>query len=151
MVAVCSKLAAPKGVGSLQFNCFDAIVALTRALRLRKRSDFQRVRQQGRVLTSRLLILAWIPNEQTTMRVGFVVSKRISKRAVDRNYIKRLLGEVMRGYAPKLTGGWDLVLSARHPILQADLPLLKQEIQSLLSRARLLSPAPIAEARTDLS
>src|SRR5205085_1870883 len=54
-------------------------VALKRALRLRKSSEFQRVRQQGRSTASRLLILAWTPNEVARLRVGFVVSKRISK------------------------------------------------------------------------
>jgi len=116
-------------------------VALNRALRLRKSSEFQRVRQQGRSLTSRLLILAWIPNDVGRLRVGFVVSKRISKRAVERNYIKRLLSEAIRPEIPKLSGGWDIVLSARNQITTADLHALEQDIVNLLHRARLLGPA----------
>jgi len=115
-------------------------VALNRALRLRKSSEFQRVRQQGRSLTSRLLILAWIPNDVGRLRVGFVVSKRISKRAVERNYIKRLLSEAIRPEIPKLSGGWDIVLSARNQITTADLRALEQDIVNLLHRARLLGP-----------
>ena len=116
-------------------------MALNRALRLRKSSEFQRVRQQGRSLTSRLLILAWIPNDVGRLRVGFVVSKRISKRAVERNYIKRLLSEAIRPEIPKLSGGWDIVLSARNQITTADLHALEQDIVNLLHRARLLGPA----------
>ncbi|TMD68455.1 MAG: ribonuclease P protein component [Chloroflexi bacterium] len=116
-------------------------MALNRALRLRKSSEFQRVRQQGRSLTSRLLILAWIPNDVGRLRVGFVVSKRISKRAVERNYIKRLLSEAIRPEIPKLSGGWDIVLSARNQITTADLRALEQDIVNLLHRARLLGPA----------
>jgi ribonuclease P protein component len=115
-------------------------VALNRALRLRKSSEFQRVRQQGRSLTSRLLILAWIPNDVGRLRVGFVVSKRISKLAVERNHIKRLLGEAIRPDIPKLSGGWDIVLSARNQITTADLHALEQDIVNLLHRARLLGP-----------
>src|SRR5947209_20584419 len=89
---------------ALEANCLVQycykVVALNRALRLRKGSEFQRVRQQGRSLTSRLLILAWIPNEVERPRVGFVVSKRISKHAVERNYIKRLLSEAIRPFLP---------------------------------------------------
>jgi len=116
-------------------------VALNRALRLHKSSEFQRVRQQGRSVTSRLLILAWIPNDVGRLRVGFVVSKRISKRAVERNYIKRLLSEAIRPEIPKLSGGWDIVLSARNQITTADLRALEQDIVNLLHRARLLGPA----------
>ena len=114
-------------------------MALNRALRLRKSSDFQKVRQQGRSITSRLLILAWIPNEQPRLRVGFVVSKRISKLAVERNYVKRLLGEAILHTLPSIPGGWDIVLSARNQVTTADLHVLEQDIVTLLHRARLLT------------
>jgi ribonuclease P protein component len=113
-------------------------VALKRALRLRKGSDFQRVRQQGRSITSRLLILAWIGNEVGRPRIGFVVTKRISKLAVERNYIKRLLSEAMRYALPDLLSGWDIVLSARNQVTTADLHTLEEDLVNLLNRARLL-------------
>ncbi len=116
------------------------VVALNRALRLRKSSEFQRVRQQGRSITSRLLILAWVPNEVGRLRIGFVVSKRISKLAVKRNRVKRLLSEAIRRHLSELPAGWDIVLSARNYITAADLPALEVEIVNLLHRARLLGP-----------
>jgi len=123
-------------------------VALNRASRLRKSSEFQRVRQQGRNITSRLLILAWTSNDVAQLRIGFVVSKRISKRAVDRNYLKRLLGEAIRPLLPELTPGWDIVLSARKDTLTADLHTLEQDIPVLLRRARLLAPAQKQERKS---
>jgi len=123
-------------------------VALNRALRLRKSSEFQRVRQQGRSITSRLLILAWASNDVAQLRIGFVVSKRISKRAVDRNYLKRLLGEAVRPLLPELTPGWDIVISARQGTLTADLHILEQDIPALLRRARLLAPASTREMKS---
>jgi ribonuclease P protein component len=113
-------------------------VALNRALRLRKNSDFQRVRQQGRSTASRLLILAWAPNEQAVLRVGFVVSKRVSKHAVERNYIKRLLSEAVRPVLPNIPAGWDLVFSAKSQTIGIGLPVLAQDVSQLLRRARLL-------------
>ncbi|HEV2656044.1 MAG TPA: ribonuclease P protein component, partial [Ktedonobacteraceae bacterium] len=114
-------------------------MALNRALRLRKNSDFQRVRQQGHSVTSRLLILAWTPNDEARVRLGFVISKRISKHAVTRNYIKRLLGEAIRPVLADLPVGLDIVFSARGQILGADLSMLRQDISTLLRRARLLA------------
>ena len=115
-------------------------MALNRAVRLRKSSDFQRVRQQGRAVSSRLLILAWVPNQDSKLRIGFSISKRISKQAVERNYIKRLLSEAIRGLLSELSPGWDIVLSARPAITTVDLPVLEQDVVSLLRRARLLKP-----------
>jgi ribonuclease P protein component len=113
-------------------------VALNHAVRLRKNSDFQRVRQQGRSIMSPLLILAWMPNDGARIRVGFVISKRISKRAVDRNYMKRLLSEAMRVFLPRLPGGLDIVVSARQEASSVDLRILKQDMLALLRKAHLL-------------
>ena len=115
-------------------------MALKRAFRLRKGSEFSRVRQQGRSLASRLLILAWAPNEESKLRIGLIVSKRISKRAVERNYIKRLLSEAIRGLLPELPTGWDIVLNARNAITSVNVHVLEQDLVSLLQRARLLKP-----------
>ena len=87
---------------------------------------------------SPLLILAWMPNDVVRTRVGFVVSKRVSKRAVDRNVIKRLLSEVMRVFLPRLPGGLDIVVSARQKANTANLRVLEQDMVILLRRAKLL-------------
>jgi ribonuclease P protein component len=113
-------------------------VALNHAIRLRKNSEFQRVKQQGRSIMSPLLVLAWTPNDEARTRIGFVVSKRIAKHAVDRNYIKRLLSEAIQGLLPGLPGGLDIVISARQKAKTANLRILEQEMVSLLRRAKLL-------------
>jgi ribonuclease P protein component len=79
-----------------------------------------------------------MPNDVVRTRVGFVVSKRVSKRAVDRNFIKRLLSEVMRDVLPRLPGGLDIVISARQKANMADLRTFEQDILVLLRRAKLL-------------
>jgi ribonuclease P protein component len=117
-------------------------VALKRAARLRKSGDFHRVRQQGRSISSRLLILAWSPNDTGRARIGFVVSKRISKLAVERNHLKRLLSEAARGCIPDIFPGMDIVISARNAASAATLQTLSGEIRILLQRAKLLTAAP---------
>jgi ribonuclease P protein component len=106
------------------------------------------VRQQGRHITSRLLILAWAPNKTEQIRIGFVVSKRITKLAAERNYIKRLLGEAVRPLLKNLSAGMDIVISARPSSLGADLPTLTLDIITLLHRARLLDVIPEVKADT---
>ncbi len=91
---------------------------------------------------SPLLILAWMPNDVEKIRVGFVVSNRISKRAVDRNYIKRLLSEAIRVFLPSLPTGLDIVVSARQKASTADLRTLEQDLLTLLRKAHLLEARP---------
>lgn len=64
--------------------------------RLRKRADFLRVQQaikdkQGRKWVSKGMIVETASNEVGCLRVGFTVSKRVSKLAVTRNRVKRRL------------------------------------------------------------
>ena len=87
---------------------------------------------------SPLLVLAWMPNDVARTRVGFVVSKRIAKHAVDRNYMKRLLSEAMRSLLPRLPGGLDIVISARQMANTANLRILEQDMVTLLCKAKLL-------------
>jgi ribonuclease P protein component len=135
MVVAFFGLAAPKDAGSSPSN---TIVALNRALRLRKNREFRQVRQQGRSITSRLLTLTWTPNDVARLRIGFIVSKHISKHAVTRNRIKRLLSEAIRPALSELPSGWDIVLSARAAAITADVHMFEQDIGTLLRRARLL-------------
>jgi len=113
---------------------------MKRAHRLRRPEQFQHARHQGRRWESRLLILQAVANRHRTTRCGFVVSKRVSKHAVGRNRLKRLLGEAMRSSLPELSPGYDIVLNARKEALAADLRALEQDIPALLRRARLLAP-----------
>ena len=122
-------------------------MALNRALRLRKNSDFQRVRQQGRSTASRLLILTFAPNDLATLRIGFVVSKRVSKHAVERNYVKRLLSEAIRPMLADIPAGWDLVISAKAPVIGVKLSDIVDDLRILLRRARLLNLSATQEAR----
>jgi len=114
-------------------------VALKRALRLRKNTDFQRVRQHGRKTASRLLVLMYTPNNLATVRVGFVVSKRISKQSVQRNYLKRLLSEAIRPLLVDIPAGWDIVVSVKQTIVGVPLPALAQDLYISLRRAQLFA------------
>jgi ribonuclease P protein component len=123
-------------------------VALKRALRLRKNTDFQRVRQQGRKTASRLLVLMCTPNNLATVRVGFVVSKRISKQAVERNYIKRLLSEAMRPHLADIPAGWDIIISVKQAIIDIPLSALVQDLCVLLRRVRLFETSSRQESQS---
>ncbi len=84
------------------------------------------------------------PNNLATVRVGFVVSRRISKQAVERNYVKRLLSEAIRPFLLDIPGGWDIVVSVKQTIIGVPLPALAQDLCILLRRARLFA-SPLGE------
>lgn len=64
--------------------------------RISKRKDFEEVKKRGVLYYSPLFGLLILKTEEKKKEFGLVVSKRISKKAVERNRIRRLLSEGIR-------------------------------------------------------
>jgi ribonuclease P protein component len=118
-------------------------------IRLKRATDFERVRRDGRSHAHPLVVLiAWrrvagpaVPGQAAVppdaVRAGVVAGKNVGT-AVDRNRAKRLLREALRACAGRLAPGWDLMLIARRPLAQSGLPEARPALEQLLRRARVL-------------
>jgi ribonuclease P protein component len=115
-----------------------------RAARLTKAAEFAALRG-GQRISCRHFHAEFRPNTLTTGRLGLVVSKRVSKRAVDRNRLKRLSRDSFRRWCERLPCV-DLVLIPRAsavPIAGRD---LLRDLDTLWQRLAALKPS--AEAGT---
>lgn len=84
---------------------------LPRSRRLRSAKDFANMRAEGRAVHTRDLKVVVRPS--TRSRLGLVVSKRVSKRAVDRNQVKRHLRESFRRNPHLFPPHTDILLIAK--------------------------------------
>jgi ribonuclease P protein component len=90
-----------------------------RANRLSRSRDFDAVHRRGRSVSSRFLVLYWLPqDEPTEPRVGFAVP-RAAGGAVERNRIKRRLREAWRERIHRVPEGHDYVLIVRPGLVEA--------------------------------
>lgn len=64
--------------------------------RLRTAADFAALRQAHGRFDARYFLIRYQPGVEPQTRVGLAVSKRVSKRAVERNRIKRIARESFR-------------------------------------------------------
>jgi ribonuclease P protein component len=121
-------------------------MALKRQHRLHKADDFARVREQGKVVSHRDLLLSYAPNTFDYNRYGFITSKRLGK-AVVRNLVRRRLREVIRQHHPHLRAGYDIVLIGRPGIVLQPFNALHRIIEELARRASLLEPSDDPQAQ----
>ena len=86
---------------------------MKRANRLSRSRDFDAVHRRGRSVSSRFLVLYWLPQEEPSEpRIGFAVP-RAAGGAVERNRIKRRLRAAFEQIEDDLPVGNDYVLIAR--------------------------------------
>jgi len=112
---------------------------IRREQKLRKRSDFQVLRESRLSRAHPLVVARAAPNALPYARVGFAVGKRVSLKATTRNLIRRRLREIVRQLP--LHQGWDLLLISRRPAVDAKFGDLRSAITHLVNRLGLVGSA----------
>ena len=111
--------------------------------RLRRSDEFQAVFGNARRLSSpQFRLHVWQRTAQALPRLGVAVSKRVDKRAVARNLIKRLARESFRHLSALLPVG-DYVLIAQPGASRVPAAQLRAQCDDLFQRASTLPPAPV--------
>ena len=87
----------------------------------------------------RLFLKVHITKNQE-VRFGIVVSKQVAAKAVDRNRIKRLLREAVKGCMPDIRAGYDIVLVTLPGFAAVSLQDAKQKVLSIMKKTSLLKP-----------
>jgi len=100
--------------------------------RISKKKDFEEVRNKGRLYYSPFWGCLVLKTEGKEKQFGIVVSKKISKRAVVRNKVKRLLSEAIRRNMENLGDkGYKGVFLVKQAIVGKSLEEIEAEIKKL--------------------
>ncbi|AUR51792.1 ribonuclease P protein component [Aquella oligotrophica] len=105
-------------------NCF------TKEHRLRKADEFSSVFAFRKVRVGKYFKLHYMPNSFEHSRLGFMVSKKVAKRANQRNYMKRFIREFFRT-SQSGWGGVDLIVRVQKKFTQNEWLLVTDELKSL--------------------
>lgn len=102
--------------------------------RLTKDKDFDNVFNPpaggGRSSYNKILGIKAIASQQANSRFGIIISAKISKKAVERNKIKRQIREIIRARSDKIKSGYDIVIISLPDILSKNY----QEIEESINR-----------------
>jgi len=122
--------------------------------RMRQPKEFSRCMDAGKRLGGayyRCIALLNSDGREGVARLGFAVSRKVDRRAVVRNRIKRVAREFFRQQRVHLPVG-DYVFMGRREAAAATTTQLRRDLESLLPRLRALKPpAPQVTMTTDSS
>ncbi len=109
--------------------------------RLKKKKDFERVMKDRDSKSVAVSFLAgrFLANGLASSRIGFVVSKKVSKKAVQRNKAKRRLREAARFLFSQIKPGFDVVIFTKPEIAESDFASIKQNLEALFKKAGLMN------------
>jgi len=106
--------------------------------RLKKEKEFEAVFKGGRTIRGKSVFLKYLFNGTDKTRVGFVVSKKISKLAVERNKAKRRMRDIVRLKKGNLKDGLSIVIVSLPPIKGMAYKEIKEDLENLLSKEELI-------------
>ncbi len=110
---------------------------LPASFRLTKDADIKRVFEKGRGVFGEVCGLKYAKNGMKTSRFAIVVGTKISKKATDRNKIKRRIRAILAKKQNSLLPGFDVLLLVRPSARIADYSTLETRIFKVLDKARL--------------
>ena len=120
-----------------------AFEVLPKENRLKRNKDFEQVFKKGKGLRKDFLFLKVLKKEEESEpKFGFVVSQKISKKAVLRNKAKRKLREIVRKRIKKIKKGVDGVLVALPGIEKKSFKELERTIIELFEKAGIIDSKP---------
>jgi ribonuclease P protein component len=111
---------------------------LEKKYRLTKKKDFKRVFVQGRIFGALFSAVKIKKNNLPCSRFGFVVSLKISKKAVERNKIRRRLQEAIRLNLSKIKKGVDVAVIAKPGIKGKQYGEIEEDLIAALDKAGII-------------
>lgn len=111
----------------------------SREERLIKKDDFNAVYRFGRFFSFGSVSLKIKANNLAKTRVGFSVGLKFSKRAVDRNRVKRRLRAIIGKKLAGLKKGFDVVIMVKGSPRDLDSQKLEKDLEMIFRKSNLIN------------
>jgi ribonuclease P protein component len=111
----------------------DIGLGFPRRLKLRKTDEFSSVFSFRRRYHGKFLVVHYMPNTLGFPRIGIVVSKKTARRAVARNYMKRVVRELFR-ISRFSVSGLDMVVRINKCFSKLDFVSVASEFELALTK-----------------
>ncbi|HCM67520.1 MAG TPA: ribonuclease P protein component [Candidatus Kerfeldbacteria bacterium] len=112
---------------------------LPTAHRLHRESDFEVVWRHGREFRLHGLRIRTARSIFRFARIGIVVSKKVARKAVTRNRMRRIIREAVRPLVPRLIGNRDYLLVPTSQFAPSSSIEVRRDLEIFFQKGRLIS------------
>jgi len=113
---------------------------LVKQSRLVKEKDFKKIFKLGKSSYTKIFRIKILVNDLKNNRYGIVISTKVSKKAVERNKLKRQFRTAVHEFDKQLFHGWDLVIIVSPAALTQKYEFIKSELKKTLFTLKLFKP-----------
>lgn len=107
--------------------------------RLRLEKHFRNVFNNGKTIENRLFKIKFLENQKKHIRFGFIVGTKFSKKATQRNLIKRRLRVAVKIFLKNTKSGLDIVIWPKTGVKDVKYQKLIENLKNLLNKNDILS------------
>ncbi|MGL4607633.1 MAG: ribonuclease P protein component [Eubacteriaceae bacterium] len=105
---------------------------------LKKKNDFDRVFKQGEVFGNKTFVMYYQRNNKAFNQLGIIVSKKVSKKSVVRNKIRRRMKEAYRLNEDKFKEGFDIIIIAKNVCKDESYHNMEKSLKHLFYKKNLM-------------
>jgi len=107
--------------------------------RLNQSAEIEALKRDGELIRGRFFLTLFSGREgKVPSQFAFIVSLKVSKKAAERNRLKRILREETRLLLKNVKGGFKVLFIIRKEALATDATLLRQDLRRVLKEAKIL-------------
>ena len=106
--------------------------------RLTKKKDFDLVFKKGKSLVSDFLTFKILESQSKKPRIGFIVSKKVSKKSTTRNKVKRRLRAAVLNEIGKIKKNMDVIIIASPITEKKEFLEIKKAVNDAFKKLRLI-------------
>ncbi len=111
---------------------------LSRKYKLKKDNDFKKVFNKGKYYQKDFIKIKFLENDLEINRFGLVIGLKISKKAVQRNKIKRQLEEVIQSELEQMKKGIDIIILVQPEIIEKEYQEIKETLIELFKKSKII-------------
>ncbi len=106
--------------------------------RLTKNKDFDNVFKKGVSSFDAVLGIKAVKNDFDFCRIGIMVGTKVSKKAIERNKIKRRIRGVVKNFLPHIKTGFDIVVVTHPLVAEKGFPEIKKSMYKHFKKLKLI-------------